>query len=306
MVKDIKEMLEKIGKIEAWSIDLVKISLTKTAGIKYNAEELSNFDNDGISRLVKNVSNLYTVGKELDKYRNLEKYDGTLMTDVIYEMNTTNELIKNSYKLFINALANPDNENEPISNKYDCYILKSSIEEAGEDIPIKLIFMCNPIKILRNKYIKINDKYTEITNKVISLKLSIDMLVWNDKIFFFNNSGERLFNMERTYKIICQKHINEIVDNAIISDIESFKMIANSGYNPRRFISFNKENLEMLKDNIMKNNIASHFGIPLVDGKFDTANPEVSEKLIKLLCDKGKLDPFNNKPVEVAGAKEWV
>ena len=55
----------------------------------------------------------------------------------------------------------------------------------------------------------------------------------------------------------------------------------------------------------MKDNISAKFNIPLINGKFDTTNDEASKKLIKLLCDKGKIDPFNNKPVEVAGAKEW-
>ena len=222
------------------------------------------------------------------------------MSHVIYQMSTANELIKNSYELFMNALANPDTEIDSVKSHYDCYVLKSSIQKNGEDIPIKLIFMSNPIKTLKNKFVKINDKYTEITNK-----LSIDMIIWNDKIFFFNNSGEKLFNMERTYKLICQKQINKIADNAIISDVEAFTNVAISGYNPRRFISFNKESLEMLKNNNIKSSISSHFGIPLIDGKFDTSKEEVSQKLIKLLCGKGKLDPFNNRPVEVAGAKEW-
>mgnify|MGYP005807369903 FL=1 len=55
----------------------------------------------------------------------------------------------------------------------------------------------------------------------------------------------------------------------------------------------------------MKDNISAKFNIPLINGKFDTTNDEVSKKLIKLLSDKGQIDPFNNKPVEVAGAKEW-
>ena len=55
----------------------------------------------------------------------------------------------------------------------------------------------------------------------------------------------------------------------------------------------------------MKSIISKHFRIPLIDGKFDTSNNDTSEKLIKLLCGKGEIDPFNNKPVEVSGAKEW-
>lgn len=206
--------------------------------------------------------------------------------------------------MLINSLSNPDRESDPTKDKYDCYVLKSSIEKNGEDIPIKMICMTNPIKTLKNKFIKVGEKYTEITNKVIGLSLYIDIMSWGDKIYFFNDSGEKLFNMERAYKKICQEKIEKIKDTEIISDIESFMNVACSGHNPRKFISFNKENLELLKDTKMKNSISAKFDIPLTNGKFDTSDDKVSEKLIKLLCGKGKIDPFNNKPVEVARAKE--
>lgn len=134
------------------------------------------------------------------------------MSDVIYEMDITDELIRDAYNLLIESLSNPDKESDPTKNKYDCYVLKSSIEKNGEDIPIKLIFMTNPMKTLKNKFIKIREKYTEITDKVIGLSLYVDMIAWNDKIYFFNDSGEKLFNMERAYKTICQEKIEEIRD----------------------------------------------------------------------------------------------
>ena len=165
--------------------------------------------------------------------------------------------------------------------------------------------MKNLIKVLKNKFIKLGKEYKEITDTVIGLELSIDMIAYGNTIYFFNNSGEKIFNMERAYKTVCKEKIEEIKDMGIVSDIESFMNVANSGHNPKKFISFNKENLKLLKNDKMKDSISIKFNIPLINGKFDTTNDEVSKKLIKLLCDKGKIDPFNNKPVEVAGAKEW-
>ena len=254
---------------------------------------------------MKEIIETYSNGEKSSLYSNIEDYSSDTISNVIYKMDITNDIIKDTYNLFINALANTGRESDPTKNKYDCYVLKSSIERNGEDIPIKFIFMNNPIKVLKNKFIKIKEKYKEITNTIIGLSLSIDMIIYGDKIYFFNNSGEKLFNMQRAYRTICQKKLEEIENMEIVSDIEAFINVANSGHKPRKFISFNKENLELLKDNKMKNSIATKFNIPLVNGKFDTSNNRVSEKLIKLLCGKGKVDPFNNKPVEVAGSKEW-
>lgn len=305
MVKDIIEILNQANKVDNWSINLVKIHISKRDGVNYLVEELSDFDGNGILKTVKEIVQLYSNGEKSSIYNIMEEYDSNTISNVIYKMKITNDIIKEAYDLFTNALANPDTESDPTKNKYDCYVLKSSIEKDEEDIPVKFIFMNNPIKILKNKFIKVGDKYKEITDNVIGLSLNIDMLTYGDTIYFFNNSGEKLFNMERAYKKICQDKIEEIKDMEIVTDIEIFMNVASSGHNPRKFISFNKENLELLKDNKMKNNISEQFNIPLINGKFDTSNNEVSEKLIKLLCGKGKIDPFNNKPVEVASAKEW-
>lgn len=305
MIKEITEILNSADKIDNWSINLVKINVTKREGVKYYVEELSDFDENGILKTLKEIVQIYTNGEKASLYSDIEEYNSDTISNVIYKMDITNELIKDTYDLFISALSNPDRENDPIKNKYDCYVLKSSIEENGEDIPIKFIFMKNPIKVLKNKFIKLGEKYKEITDTVIGLELSIDMIAYGNTIYFFNNSGEKLFNMERAYKTVCKEKIEEIKDMGIVSDIESFMNVANSGHNPKKFISFNKENLRLLNDDKMKDNISAKFNIPLINGKFDTTNDEVSKKLIKLLCDKGKIDPFNNKPVEVAGAKEW-
>ena len=52
--------------------------------------------------------------------------------------------------------------------------------------------------------------------------------------------------------------------------------------------------------------MAKKFNIPLDGDKFDTTNPDASDKLVKLLCDRGMVDPFDDNPMEVAGSKKWV
>lgn len=305
MVEIITKILDEAKVIENWNIDLVKINVTKREGIKYLVEELSDFDGDGILKTVKKIIELHTKDEKFNKYTDIQPYDSCSIFNTIYEMDCSNILVKESYDLFIEALAKANNESDPTKEKYDCYVLKSFVKSEEEEIPIKFIFMMNPVTTLKNKFIKIKEKYEEITDKVINLKLPIDVIIYGNKIYFFNNSGEKLFNMERAYKTVCQEKIEEINNADIISDIEDFKKVAISGHNPKKFISFNKENLELLKNNEIKESISQKFNIPLVDGKFNTKDEKSSNDLIKVLCGKGKIDPFNNKAVEVAGAKEW-
>ena len=49
----------------------------------------------------------------------------------------------------------------------------------------------------------------------------------------------------------------------------------------------------------------STLALPLLEGKFDTTQNGVSEKLVKLLCNKGMVDPFDDLPMEVSSPRKW-
>ena len=305
MVEKIEKLFERIKRISNWNLNLIKINDIKKEGVKYIVDELSNFDNDGITRTVKDIISIYTEGKESKKYTRIEKYGSDLIQNVIYTIPVTDELVKDNYDLLISSLSKPEREEDLIKNKYDCYILKGSMEQEDDDVPVKIVFMNNPVKVLRNKFLKIRDRYTEYTNKAICLSLSISMIIIDDTIYCFNNSYERFFNLERKYKAVCDASIEDIKDIDIVTDIEMFSSVASSGHNPRKFLSFNKNSLEKLKNRDIRNKISKQFQIPLKGDKFDTTTESAADRLIKLLCGKGKLDPFDNEPVEVAAAKAW-
>lgn len=117
--------------------------------------------------------------------------------------------------------------------------------------------------------------------------------------------GEKLFNMERAYKSICAKQIINIIDSNIINDAEIFRNAASSSHNPRKFVSFNESHLNKLKDDVMRKKIGKKFKIPLDGEKFDMNQQGAADKLVKLLCDRGMIEPFDNNPIEVSGAKKW-
>ena len=55
----------------------------------------------------------------------------------------------------------------------------------------------------------------------------------------------------------------------------------------------------------MRNKIGKKFKIPLDGDKFDINQQGAADKLVKLLCDRGMIEPFDNNPIEVSGAKKW-
>lgn len=136
---------------------------------------------------------------------------------------------------------------------------------------------------------------------------TMDILVVGETVYFLTLAGENLFNMARSYKAVCQQKIEEVEQANIIGGIDCFKSTAESGHNPRRFIAFNASRLTALKKKNIRVAMAKRFSIPLDDAgdKFDATVEGAAEKIVKLLCNKGMIDPFEKTAVEVDGARQW-
>lgn len=255
------------------------------------------------------ISSRYTSGNKavLNTFINgVAEYDGSTLDKTIYKLDRTSTLISTEYDALINAIATPDSEIDPLEFQAQAYLLKGVITLDGEERSVKLISMQNPVTSLKHKFLRANSKFVEISDKVISLRTSIDVIIVDGTVYMLTLAGENLFNMERAYKATCVDKLSDIERCDIVTDFSAFSSIAGSSHNPRKFISFNDSHLQKLKRSVSRKKMAQKFNIPLVGDKFDTTQPGVSEKLVKLLCDRGMVDPFDNNPMEVAGSKKWV
>lgn len=150
------------------------------------------------------------------------------------------------------------------------------------------------------------EKYgTEISDKVIFLRTAIDVVIVDETVYMLTLAGENLFNMERAYKAVYKKQITNITDSNIINDAEAFSSVASYGHDPRKFVSFNELHLQKLKDANSRKRISKKFNIPLDGDKFDMSQLGAADKLVKLLYDRGMVDPFDNNPMEVSSSKKW-
>ena len=87
-------------------------------------------------------------------------------------------------------------------------------------------------------------------------------------------------------------------DSNIINDAEAFSSVASCGHNPRKFISFNESHFQKLKNTNSRKKMSKKFNIPLDGDKFDISQPGAADKLVKLLCDRSMVDPFDDNPME--------
>ena len=305
-IQKMKDIFHALDSCEAWSLQLLKIKPSKNAATIYMGREISFTPVEKINDFVAEISEAYVGPKgKIESFTDILDYDGSALGNTIYKLSATNELIDVEYQNFSTAVAYPDAEINPLEFKFQAYLLNGAIEIAGDVHPVKLISMQNPITTLKHKFYMAAGSFKEISEKVLSLHTSTDVVIIDEIIYMLTLNGEKLFNMERSYKAVSATKIADVQAYDIVTDFEAFSAVAASGPNPRKFVSFNDQHLQKLKNGNSRKKMARKFKIPLVGDKFDTTQPDAANKLVKLLCARGMVDPFDDNPMEVAGSKKW-
>lgn len=304
----IKSVFLNLNTGTNWSLQLLNIKTSKRTGTGYSSRLITLTPNERLATLVNDIEAIYTGHgkKAVTMYRSVREYDGTADALTVYKLSSSHELISEEYATFVQVIADPNSENDPFEYT-SAYLLKGQLEMSGENIPIKLISMQNPVTTLKHKFLRKRGEFEELSDKVLSLRPTMDILVVGETVYFLTLAGENLFNMSRSYKAVCHQKVEEVEQSDIISGIENFKSTAETGHNPRRFIAFNESRLTALKKKNVRIAMAKRFSIPLdANGdKFDATVEGASEKIVKLLCNKGMIDPFEKTAVEVDGARQW-
>ena len=303
----LNSVFDGVHRTTEWSLQLLRITTSKREGTKYASRQIMLDPAGTLDTFVKELSQRYrSNGKgSLSSFNGVSEYDGTADGLTIYKLQKDNPLIMSEYESFVTVIADPDVEADAMSFT-SAYLIKGAVEISGEQTPLKMVSMQNPITSLSHKFWQANGKFSEIRGPVLSLRKNVDVIILRDTVYFLTLAGENLFNMARAYKNVCHDAVVEVEAAGFIFGIDCFKSVAESGHNPRRFVSFNRERFEALKNTNTRKAMAKQFAIPLdADNKFDATVDGASEKIVKLLCNKGMIDPFKKSPVEVTGAKQW-
>ena len=302
-----KNNIEKPG----WSLYLLSVVPSRDECANYSCRQTVLQPEGILEQFVNELVQKYCKSDGLSaKYTCISEYDGTADECTIYKLQKDNQLIKSEYENFVSAIANPDVEADATTFK-SAYVITGRVNLGNNKLSLKLVSMQNPITNFSNKY-KFSfwhesGEFSKIKDDVLSLTKKIDVIIAGDIVYFLSLDGEKLFNMERAYKKVCEYTVKEIETCDFITSFENFKKVATSGFNPKRFVSFNTERLRVLSlDKKMRQTMAIQFNIPIdKSGKFDATTDETSEKIVKLLCNKGMVDPFKKMPVEVTSARRW-
>lgn len=96
-----------------------------------------------------------------NKFSDVSAYDGSANGKTIYKLNEASNLINTEYSNLIDALANLNQEIDPLEMKASAYVLSRHFENEDEFVPIKIIAMQNPITLSKHKFMQIKGKFKE-------------------------------------------------------------------------------------------------------------------------------------------------
>lgn len=296
-----------INTCEAWSIQLLRIKTSRNKATEYATIAIHLTPERKLEEFVQEISERYIAGNkcQLTSCQRVQNYDGTAEGDVIYKLDAQDVLIAEEYQELVRSLASVEQEADPLEQKWQAYAIEGEIKIDDEEIGIKLISMQNPITTLKHKFLHERNAFKEIETQVLSLRPAVDVIILGNTVYFMTMAGEKLFHMERSYRKVCENKIAMLEQSKILYDSDCFRRVATTGHHPRMFVTFNEKRCELLKDERQRKRYAEMFGIPLKKGAFDTSTVEAADKLVRLICKKGMIDPFEDVPVEVSGARKW-
>lgn len=305
----IKEIFRRLPECKEWHAHLLSFTHSNSNGTTYNCRRVELEPHGRLDALIQDISSVYASPKngKLKKYEDVREYDGTCNALTVYRIKDNNPELKTCLDALFQGIADSESEADPFSMKAQAYLLCGSCNAENGEHQIKLISMNSPVTVLKNRFLHDKGKFREISSKVLNLRTSINVVIYDRTVYFLDMSGETLFNMERTYKRKCKEAIDKIKEFNIISDTDMFRSTASSGQNPRRFAAFSVSKLQLLTKKENREKAAKYFKIPLTeDEQFDTSQKLNAENLVKVLCGKAMWDVLEEVPVEVDGSRNWT
>lgn len=245
---EMQSLFDKLSSCDAWSLHLLKIRFSKTKGAIYNAKQIVLKPSGKLTDIIEGIGNNYASGDYCFKntYERIDEYEGINVSNVISYISVNDSILASDYISLKEAISNSDSELTEKQIKYNGYVICGIID----DEPIKLFSLRNPITSYNNKhrFFLEESSYKEIRGDVLQIKEYIDAFIYDGYVYMMDIDAEKLFNLERTYKLKCDSDLKEIANFDIVSDFDLFSNIAMSGHNPRSFMKFNKNSLGLLSE----------------------------------------------------------
>lgn len=218
------------------------------------------------------------------------------------KISITNELISEQWTSFFNSASAATDKK--IDGNLNGYILAG--QPSDESLkPVTFVKIANPVTKMNTKksvvFTNNNDELDLMSDDVYRLYLTVDFIVFEDNMYTFNHSFEKLFFIEKTMAKVKSAAIEKIIDTNVIANADDFEDYAKRYSSSRTFITLKDERLERIKIPRLRREIADRFNLSLDESdNFRIENAEQASVLIRYLCYKLFVDGETNDLLEAS------
>ena len=175
-----------------------------------------------------------------------------------------------------------------------------------EGEPVEMFFDTPPIKHLKGPlFLLVNNKFDVVEGPVLVLPLKVDLISFKGRLYFLSKRGLNMCISPEAVVEHTESAVATMTKTGAISNPDEFRQFAKSGHNPRRLLRFDQARFDRLSDMVNGKDIREKFGLSFTDGKLVVDTKSEAEKLIKVVCNRGMVDPFTEGAMEVTGAEKW-
>lgn len=287
----------------SFTLHAIKIGHGEENGeISYAAHSLSIRPQDDLIAYLKEVGTGYVGDKKpiISDEFDVKPYDGTVLDEnEAFVISGKDGRVKKCFRDFCDVWAT-----ESVEHGADS-IDPNAIAICDDDKNCIFLSLRKPFSILKHKFWYADSDYKKIPGKVLTLSTKMDAVIIGETLYFLTIAGAQAFVSESICKNVAKDKADALAKLEYISGAENLAAVSLTGLNPRRYLGYNEGSVAELRNATKRRDIAKTFGIKYANGKFDLSEKGDAERFIKVICNRGMVDPFTEGPVEVTSSKAW-
>lgn len=308
-VKTIKKVFDLLttSSPEDWQLSALRINRSSET-TEYETHSIILSSTKDMAEYLKEIRERYVGGEEplIDDNTDVVEQDGSLHETPVEHLPSNDAFFEEGYGKLCRAIENPEVNRSPLDIKPNAIALRYAGKVSPMKGPIYIIFKKTPFSLFKNRFYRKDDVFFRLEDAILTLPTQIDLMIVGRDAFSFSSSGSGIATDNAAARKVAERELESLSKEAFIADSSVLKEVGGKRKNARLFKAMNEGRKNRLRtDKKFCAKMADAFGIPCRKGVFEVSDPADAERLLKLLCMRGMMDPFAESPVEVSGSVAW-
>jgi len=246
--------------------------------------------------------------KEVEQFEHVLEFNGDISAETLYWIDLNDSEMAKVWKSVEDAEC--DCEKEWVENyrqgDFQIKFKGVMVEPEANGKAITLFTVVNPVKYFDHAFFLSKNEFKEVDGPLLILPTKVGAIRFGDRIYFLSHAFLKLFVPKEEMERKSKEAIDSIVATGRIADEAVFRDYAMKGHNPRRLLKYDEKKVTIISDPKSGSALRKKFGIEMKGGKLMVSEQEEVDRLIKLVTNRGMVDPFNkDAAMEVSGAIKW-